>query len=92
MQLNFKPTGNRVLIEPLRLNDATTRGLIIPENAKEEPSEGIVVAISDAINRDEIPIQLGNRVVFNRYEGTPIVVNQKPYKLFVATELLAIIE
>ena len=96
-QLKFTPTGDRVLIEPIALNDSAKGGIMIPEAHKDKPSEGIVVALGTGATRKdgtrtEFPVKIGDRVLFNRYEGTEVKISDGSFKMFKSDELLAVIE
>ena len=86
--MNFQPLGNRVLVE--RLADATTTasGIIIPDNAKEKPSHGTVVAISEEVE----DIKVGDTVVFGKYSGNELSLDGTEYLIMEADELFGIIK
>ncbi|RLA68633.1 MAG: co-chaperone GroES [Epsilonproteobacteria bacterium] len=86
--MNFQPLGNRVLVE--RLADATTTasGIIIPDNAKEKPSHGKVVAISEEVE----DINVGNTVVFGKYSGNELSLDGTEYLIMEADELFGIMK
>jgi chaperonin GroES len=96
-QLKFTPTGDRVLVEPIAINDSTTRGILIPDAHKDKPSEGIVVSLGTGGTkkdgtRTEFPVKIGDRVIFNRFEGTEVKIGDGIFKMFKSDELLAVIE
>jgi len=86
--MNFQPLGNRVLVE--RLADATTTasGIIIPDNAKEKPSHGKVVAISEEVE----DINVGDTVVFGKYSGNELSIDGTEYLIMEADELFGIMK
>lgn len=91
-----RPTGNRILVEPIAASDHA-RGLFIPENSRDVSSEGIVVSVGPGKANDKgiIPepiVKVGDRVYFERYGGIDVKVDEKPFKLLNPNELLAIIE
>ena len=74
--MNFLPLGKRVLIEREEELKTTASGIIIPDNAsKEKPSEGKVIAISKEVEG----ISEGDRVVFAKYSGSEITLDNKKY-------------
>ena len=76
--MNFKPLGERVLVERKEQETQTASGIYIPDNAKEKPLEGKVVALSKAVEaKGEIAV--GDTVVFGKYAGTEISVGGKEY-------------
>ncbi len=86
--MNFQPLGNRVLVE--RLADATTTasGIIIPDNAKEKPSHGKVIAISEEVE----DINVGDTVVFGKYSGNELSIDGTEYLIMEADELFGIMK
>jgi chaperonin GroES len=89
----FKPIGLRVLVERLEEEAKTASGIIIPDNAKEKPLEGKVIAISKEVEEDEtLPIKEGDKVVFAKYAGTDITIDGKEYLVLNTDDILGIIE
>lgn len=72
--MNFTPLGHRVLVERSVEPTKTASGIIIPDNAKEKPLEGKVVAVSKAI-KEKGEIAVGDVVVFGKYSGTEITID-----------------
>jgi len=89
----FRPIGLRVLVERLEEEAKTASGIIIPDNAKEKPLEGKVVAISKEVEEDEnLPINVGDTVVFAKYAGTDITIDGKEYLVLNTDDILGKIE
>ena len=89
----FRPLGLRVLVERLEEEAKTASGIIIPDNAKEKPLEGKVVAISKEVEEDEnLPINEGDIVVFAKYAGTEITFDGKEYLVLNTDDILGKIE
>lgn len=88
--ISFKPTKNRVLVEPLIGQNSSIGGIFIPEAHRDTmPSEAVVVALGNTITSE---VKIGDRVVINRFGGTDVKIENKMFKLLDPTELLAIIE
>ncbi len=88
--MNFQPLANRVLIEREEEVTTTASGIIIPDNAKEKPLRGKVLAVGpDA--KDE-GISEGDVVVFAKYSGTDIVLDEKEYLILNSDEVLGILK
>jgi len=88
--MNFQPLANRVLIEREEEVTTTASGIIIPDNAKEKPLRGKVLAVGpDA--KDE-GISEGDVVVFAKYSGTDIVLDEKEYLILNSDEILGILK
>ena len=96
MALNVKPLGDRVLVEPVEEKEVKKGGIIIPDTAKEKPPEGIVRALGtgkldDDGKRIPFEVKVGDRVLFSKYGGTEIKIDDKEYKLLSSDDLLAIL-
>jgi chaperonin GroES len=97
MALNVKPLGDRVLVEPVEEKEVKKGGIIIPDTAKEKPTEGIIVALGTGKTDDDgkkVPFEVkkGDRVLISKYGGTEIKLDGKEYKLLNADDLLAVID
>jgi chaperonin GroES len=95
--LKLKPLGDRVVIEPSEREERTASGIILPETAKEKPQEGHIVAVG-AGRRDEkgklVPMDVkeGDTVLFAKYAGTEIKVDDKKLLILKESDILAIVE
>ncbi|ADV47135.1 co-chaperone GroES [Nitratifractor salsuginis] len=87
--MNFKPLANRVLIEREEEVTTTASGIIIPDNAKEKPLQGKVLAVGP--DAEEEGIKVGDTVVFGKYAGTEIVLDNNEYLILNSDEILGIL-
>jgi len=85
--MNFKPLGDRLLVERVEEANTTASGIIIPDNAKEKPSKGKVLAIGSDVEE----INEGDIVVFGKYAGTDLVLNDKEYLVLEVSDVLGIV-
>ncbi len=97
MALNVKPLGDRVLVEPVEEKEVKKGGIIIPDSAKEKPTEGVVRALGTGKTDDDgkkVPfeVKVGDRVLISKYGGTEIKIEGKEYKLLNSDDLLAVID
>lgn len=85
------PTGERILVEPIRDDTSTVRGIFIPEAHREsQPSiDCIVVAKGSRVKLD---VKIGDRVIVNRFSGLDVKMADKTFKLMSPIDVLAIIE
>jgi chaperonin GroES len=96
MAINFKPLGNRVLVEPIEQDEITAGGIVLPDTAKEKPQQGMILAVGPGA-RDEdgkrIPLDVakGDKVLFAKYSGTEIKVDGKKYLILREDDILAIV-
>jgi chaperonin GroES len=97
MAMNVKPLGDRILVEPVEEKETKKGGIIIPDTAKEKPTEGLVVALGTGKTDDngkKLPFEVkkGDRVLVSKYGGTEIKLDGKEYKILNSDDILAIIE
>lgn len=94
----FKPLHNYVLLERIEENNKTAGGIIIPDNAKEKPSRGLVVACGDGVregaNLLPLTVQSGDMVLFAKWAPTAneVKLDGKDYVLIKETDILGIIK
>lgn len=89
--INVKPLGDRVLIEPLSAEEKTASGIIIPETAKEKPQKGTVVAVGPGTNDEKMEVKKGDVVIYGKYSGTEITIDDNDYIIMKQSEILAIV-
>ena len=95
--MSLKPLGDRVLVEPAEEKETKKGGIIIPDTAKEKPTEGIVVALGTGKTDEDgkkIPFEVkkGDRVLVSKYGGTEIKLDGKEYKILNSDDILAVID
>ena len=92
----IRPLGDRVLVEPIELKEVTKGGIIIPDNAKEKPMEGKVVAVGKKRDDDgkeiAFDVKAGDKVLLPKYGGTEVKIGDKTYQLGREDDLLGVIE
>lgn len=89
--MTIKPIDDRILLEPLQVEEKTASGIIIPDTAKEKPRMGTVIAVgTDEDLREKI--KEGNKVLFAKYGGDEVEMNGKEYKLIQRSDILAVVE
>ena len=91
MALNIKPLADRVLIEPVAAETKTASGIIIPDNAKEKPQKGNVVAIGNGTKDEPITVKVGDSVLYGKYAGTELKLEGKDYLIMRESDILAIV-
>jgi chaperonin GroES len=97
MALKVKPLGDRVLVEAVEEEEVKKGGIIIPDTAKEKPSESVVVALGTGRKDDDgkaVPfeVKVGDKVLTSKYGGTDIKIDGKEYKILNSDDILAIIK
>jgi chaperonin GroES len=91
MSLKIKPLADRVLVEPMEAETKTASGIIIPDNAKEKPQRGTVVAAGKGTKDDPITVKVGDTVLYGKYGGTELKLEGKDYLMMRESDILAII-
>lgn len=96
MALKVKPLGDRVLVEAVEEQEVKRGGIIIPDSAKEKPSEAKVVALGTGKSDEDgkkvaFEVKVGDVVLVSKYGGTEIKVDGKEYKILNADDILAIL-
>ena len=95
--MNFKPLLDRVVIKRVAEESRTAGGIIIPDTAKEKPSQGVVVAVG-AGARDEsgkiIPMTLkdGDKVLFGKWSGTEVKIDGEDLLIMKESDVLGVLE
>ncbi|OBV29521.1 co-chaperone GroES [Helicobacter sp. CLO-3] len=88
--MKFKPLGERVLVERLEEESKTSSGIIIPDNAKEKPLMGKVIAISKKVADDKL-LKEGETIVFGKYAGSEIKLDSKEYIVLEIKDVLGVL-
>ncbi|MCI6113324.1 MAG: co-chaperone GroES [Rikenellaceae bacterium] len=87
----IRPLADRVVIEPKEAETKTAAGLYIPDTAKEKPQQGTVVAAGPGKKDEEMEVKVGDVVLYGKYSGTEVTVDDKKYLIMKQSDILAII-
>ena len=87
----IRPLADRVVIEPKEAETKTAAGLYIPDTAKEKPQQGTVVAAGLGKKDEEMEVKVGDVVLYGKYSGTEVTVDDKKYLIMKQSDILAII-
>ncbi|MCK4436935.1 co-chaperone GroES [bacterium] len=93
----IQPLGDRVLVKPLEKEEKTKGGIVLPDTAKEKPQEGKVVAVGGGrVSEDgkTIPLEVkkGDKILFGRYSGTEVKIEEEECLIMKEEDILAIIK
>ncbi len=97
MSVNFKPLHDRVVIKRIEEDNKTIGGIIIPDTAKEKPSQGEVLAVGDGA-RDEhgnavvMTVKVGDKVLFSKWSGSEVKIDGKDLLIMREADILGIIQ
>jgi len=97
MAINVRPLHDRILIKRIEEQESVKGGIIIPDTAKEKPQEGEVMAVGSgkkAKDGSVIPldVKVGDRILFGKYSGTDIRIDNEEYLIVREEEVLAVLQ
>ncbi len=87
--MKLRPIGERALVKPVEREEQTASGIVLPDTAKEKPQTAKVVAIGDS---EEVRVSEGDLVVFAKYSGTKIRLDEEDYLILDSDDLLGVVE
>jgi chaperonin GroES len=95
--MKVKPLHDRILIKRVEEKETIKGGIIIPDTAKEKPQEGEVIAAGTGKKTEEgkvipLDVKAGDRILFGKYSGTEIKIDDEEYLIIREDEVLGIIE
>jgi len=95
--MHFRPLHDRVLVKRLDEDEKTSGGIIIPDTAKEKPSEGEVIAVGPGArdedgDRIELDVAVGDRILFGKWSGTEVKVDGVDYLIMKESDIMGIIQ
>ena len=95
--MNLKPLGDKVIVEVLSAEEKTKGGIILPDTAKEKPQEAKVIAVGSGktLENGKViapEVKAGDIVIFGKYSGSEVKVDDKEYLIIDADDILAIVK
>jgi chaperonin GroES len=95
--MNFRPLHDRVVVKRIEAEEKSAGGIIIPDTAKEKPSQGEVIAVGpggrdDAGKLIPIDIQAGDRVLFGKWSGTEVKIDGQELLIMKESDIMGIID
>ena len=95
-EMNFRPLHDRVVVRRVESEEKTAGGIIIPDTAKEKPSEGEIVAVGEGARKDSgelIPmsVKAGDRVLFGKWSGTEVKLNGEDLLIMKESDIMGVI-
>ena len=93
--MNFRPLHDRVLVQPLDGEEKTAGGIIIPDTAKEKPSEGKVIAVGPGAKTEDgkilpMEVKVGDLVLFRKWSGTEVKIDGVEYSIMKESDIMGI--
>jgi chaperonin GroES len=95
--MNFRPLHDRVLVRRIEADEKTAGGIIIPDTAKEKPSQGEVISVGPG-GRDEsgklipIDIKAGDRVLFGKWSGTEVKIDGEDLLIMKESDIMGVLD
>ena len=94
--MELKPLGDRLVVEPKEKETTTASGLVLPDTASEKPQQGIVISLGPGArdedgDRIEMDVKEGDTVLFAKYAGTEVKVDDKKLLILKESDVLAIV-
>jgi len=89
--MNVKPLADRVLVRPVAAETKTASGIIIPDSAKEKPLKGEVIAVGGGTKDEQMVLKAGDEVLYGKYAGTEIEIDNEKLLIMRQSDVLAII-
>jgi chaperonin GroES len=95
--MDVKPLHDRILVKRIEEKEAVKGGIIIPDTAKEKPMEGEVIAVGpgkvlESGKRSTMDVKKGDRILFGKYSGTDIKIEDEEYVIMREEDILAVME
>jgi chaperonin GroES len=95
--MNLRPLADRVVVRPLEREEMTKSGIVLPDTAKEKPQEGLIEAVGNGRlieatgKREPIDLQVGDRVIYSKYAGNEIKVDDQELLILSEKDILAVV-
>lgn len=89
--VKIKPLADRVLVESQPAEEKTASGIIIPDTAQEKPQKGTVIAVGPGLGDVKMEVKVGDTVLYGKYAGTEISVDNKDYLIMNQSDILAVV-
>ena len=96
MSMNVKPLSDRILVRPLDAEEKTAGGLYIPDNAKEKPQKGEVVAVgpgraAESGAKIEMALKPGDKILYGKYSGTEVTIDGAEFLIMKESDVFAVV-
>ncbi len=94
--MNFQPLHDRVVVRRIDSEEKTAGGIIIPDTAKEKPSEGEIIAVGEGLRDDDgkripLDVKAGDRVLFGKWSGTEVKIGGEDLLIMKESDIMGII-
>ena len=94
--MQLKPLGDKVVLQYQKAEEKTQSGIILPDSAKEKPQEAVVIAVGPGKEvygkKTEMQVKEGDKVIFSKYSGTDVKIQEEEYVIVSQDDIIAIVE
>ncbi len=95
--MKLKPLGDKIIVEPEKEEEKTKSGIVLPDTAKEKPQKGKVIAVGpgkilDNGQRSPMEVKEGDTVIYSKYAGTEVKIDDKEFLILSDRDILAVLE
>lgn len=95
MVKKLTPLGDRVVVKPEPAEEKTKSGIVLPDTAKEKPVEGTIIAVGsgrvlDNGQKVQLEVKVGDRIIYSKYGGTEVKIDNEEYVILRGEDILAI--
>ena len=97
VSVKLRPLSDRIVVKPLARETVTKSGIVLPDTAKEKPQEGEGLAVGpgkvlDNGKRTQLEVQVGQRILFAKYAGTEVKIDNEEYLILRESDVMGIVE
>ncbi len=91
--MNIRPIGDRILVKPIKEEEITKSGIVLPDTIdKEKKAEGEIIAIGAGEKVSKLGLAVGQKVLYGKYSGEEVKADDQEYKVLAHEDVLAVIE
>jgi chaperonin GroES len=94
--MQLKPLGDRVVLKRQEAEEKTQSGIILPDSAQEKPQAAVVVAVGPGKEENghkvEMQVKEGDKVIYSKYSGTEVTLEEEEYIIVSQNEIIAVVE
>ncbi len=90
-EIKIRPLADRVVVQPEVVAEVSKGGIIIPDNAKEKPQKGTVVAIGTGKKDEPLTVKVGDEILYGKFSGNDITINEQIFLIMREADIFAIL-
>ena len=90
--MKLVPLGDKIVLKQLEAEETTKSGIVLPGQAKEKPQEAEVVAVGPGTDDVKMEVTVGQKVIYSKYAGTNVKMEEEEYIIVKQSDILAIVE